>query len=103
MSNIASPQGKEHEGFSRTFRVLRELLRAKWVLWHGNAASALQALQDLEFEVELAGEERRESGRPPSVALRKLERALREFSTYIASNHHLIPSFAERYHTTAAY
>ena len=73
-----SPMNKE--------KILKELERVKWFLWHGNEFRADETLTDLMFEVDGAIEDR-EARRPAHLALKKkLARALEEFGTYIDNN-----------------
>ena len=48
-------------------------------------------------EVENVRNQDREAGRPPSVVLKKLARALDEFATYIDNNSDAIVNYGERY------
>jgi hypothetical protein len=64
----------------------RELERLKWFLWHGNVFRALQVIEDLEDDLEIAG-----------LETSKLAKALREFGGYIRANGNYIPNYGERY------
>ena len=75
-------------GFSGTYesgmtkeKVLKELERVKWFLWHGNLFRADETLTDLMFEVDGAIDEDREARRPAHWVLKKLARALEEFGS----------------------
>jgi hypothetical protein len=78
-------------------RILKELERVKWFLWHGNLFRADETLTDLMFEIDGAMEEDREAQRPAHVVLKKLERALEEFGTYIDNNASGIVNYGERH------
>ncbi len=78
-------------------RILKELERVKWFLWHGNVFRADETLTDLMFEVNGAMEEDREAGRPAQLVLKKLARALEEFGTYIDNNASGIVNYGERH------
>ena len=69
----------------------RELERLKWFLWHGNVYQALQVIQsvagDLEVAVATSGD----------GTARKLLKAVEEFHTYIKNNAGFIPNYGERY------
>ena len=78
-------------------KILKELERAKWFLWHGNVFRADEKLTDLMFEVDGAIEEDREARRPAHLALKKLARALEEFGTYIDNNASGIVNYGERH------
>ncbi|MDM0109305.1 hypothetical protein QTH97_30515 [Variovorax sp. J22R24] len=77
--------------------LIGQLERVKWFLWHGNLIGADGALGDLIDEVDIARNEDREAGRPPSVVLKKLARALDEFATYVDNNAYAIVNYGERY------
>jgi hypothetical protein len=78
-------------------RILQELTRTKWYLWHGNVFQADETLTDLMFEIDGAIQEDHEARRPASIILKKLARALEEFATYIANNAGGIVNYGERY------
>src|SRR5450631_3683869 len=77
--------------------ILKELERAKWFLWHGNVFRADETLTDLMFEVDGAIEEDREARRPAHLVLKKVARALEEFTTYIDNNASGIVNYGERH------
>jgi hypothetical protein len=66
----------------------KELKRVKWNLWHGNVHKALQIVEDLECDLDLAEN---------SQEQRKLLKAVREFGTYITANRTFIPNYGDRY------
>jgi hypothetical protein len=70
-------------------RLMKELERIKWKLWHGNTTSAQQVIED--FEADLSG---LESDYPN---LRKLVTAAREFAAYVALNTASLINYGERY------
>jgi hypothetical protein len=78
-------------------KILKELERVKWFLWHGNVFRADERLTDLMFEVDGAIEEDREARRPAQLVLKKLARALEEFGTYIDNNASGIVNYGERH------
>ena len=61
----------------------------KWYLWHGNVHEALLDLGIVEMLVWNFEDTYPKFG--------KLERAVREFQTYIENNRELIPNYGERY------
>jgi hypothetical protein len=77
--------------------LLKGIERVKWFLWHGNVMRADETLYDLLEEIDGVREQDRQAGRPPSVVLRKLDRALDEFATYIDNNAGAIVNYGERY------
>jgi hypothetical protein len=86
-----------YEGLMTKDKLLRELERVKWFLWHGNMFRADETLTDLMFEVDGAIEEDREAGRPAHLILKKLARALEDFCTYINNNASGIANYGERH------
>ena len=67
----------------------KHLESAKWNLWHGNVLHALQRIDDLGDDLEML---------EANLANRKkLEKAVREFRTYIAANQAFIPNYGDRY------
>lgn len=78
-------------------KILKDLERAKWFLWHGNTFRADETLTDLMFEVDGAIEEDREARRPAHLVLKKLARTLEEFATYIDNNASGIVNYGERH------
>jgi hypothetical protein len=70
--------------------VARELERLKWLLWHGNVCRALQVLESVETDLDMAAA----TGDGPA---RKLLKAVEKFHTYMARNRAFIPNYGERY------
>jgi hypothetical protein len=71
--------------------VIRSLERLKWFLWHGNVYQAVQVIESVEGDLEVAVATSRES------PARKLLKAVAEFHTYIKNNAGFIPNYGERY------
>jgi hypothetical protein len=71
--------------------VTKELERLKWFLWHGNVYQAVQVMQTIEGDLEVAVATGGES------TARKLLKAVEEFRTYIENNAGFIPNYGERY------
>jgi hypothetical protein len=78
-------------------KILKELERVKWFLWHGNVFRADETLTDLMFEIDRAIQEDQESRRSASMILKKLARALEEFATYIDNNAGEIVNYGARH------
>jgi hypothetical protein len=76
---------------------LKNIERVKWFLWHGNVFRADEILYDLLEDIADVREEQREAGLPSSVVLKKLDRALDEFATYVDNNAGAIVNYGERY------
>ena len=70
-------------------RLIKDLERIKWKLWHGNTTGAQEVIED--FEADLFG---LESDYPN---LRKFVTAAREFAAYVASNTDSLINYGERY------
>jgi hypothetical protein len=70
--------------------VVRELERLKWFLWHGNVYRAVQVVQSVEMDLDVA------AALGDRIA-RKLLKAVEEFHTYIENNQGFIPNYGERY------
>jgi hypothetical protein len=71
--------------------VTKELERLKWFLWHGNVYPALQVIQTIEGDLEVAVATSHDG------TARKLLKAVEEFHTYITNNAGFIPNYGERY------
>jgi hypothetical protein len=71
--------------------VTKELERLKWFLWHGNVYQALQVMQTIEGDLEVAVATSNDG------TARKLLKAVEEFHTYITNNAGFIPNYGERY------
>ena len=65
-----------------------QLQRLKWFCWHGNVFRALQTIDDLIFDLDIA------EPRPEQARLLK---AVREFDSYIRANAGRIPNYGERH------
>jgi hypothetical protein len=70
--------------------VVRELERLKWFLWHGNVYRALQVVESVEMDLDVAAA-------TGNGTARKLLKAVEEFHTYIDRNRAFIPNYGERY------
>jgi hypothetical protein len=71
--------------------VIRSLECLKWFLWHGNVSQAVQVIESVEGDLEVAVATSRES------PARKLLKAVGEFHTSIKNNAGVIPNYGERY------
>jgi len=81
--------GVAHHDEAEGERLLRDLERTKWLLWHGNVHRALQTatwLEDNVAELEL-----------DYPHLGKFARAMREFAVYVASNAGSLINYGERF------
>jgi hypothetical protein len=70
--------------------VVWELERLKWFLWHGNVYRALQVVESIEMDLDVAAT-------TSDGTARKLLKAVEEFHTYIENNGGFIPNYGERY------
>ncbi|RZL93946.1 MAG: hypothetical protein EOP82_06155 [Variovorax sp.] len=84
-------QGPEKE------ELLKDIERVKWFLWHGNVFRADDTLNKLLEDIADVREYQRQAGLPSSVVLKKLDRALDEFATYVDNNAGAIVNCGERY------
>ena len=73
---------------------LRDLERIKWLLWNGHASAAIEAVKDMEIDIECAADEDAEELPPP---LHKLRNAVADFRTYLGNNAGMIVDYGERY------
>lgn len=89
-SKVASKKRQQDEVAETTSEeVTAALERVKWFLWHGNVFSALQVLQDIEFDLESL------TSRSPEA--QKLLKSLLEFRGYITANRSFIVNYGDRY------
>jgi len=70
-------------------RLLTQLERIKWHLWHGNVMEALEQTCRLDDELEIWEEN--------PTNKKKLLKLVREFETYIHANGGFIPNYGDRY------
>jgi hypothetical protein len=80
----------EEETYALRDPVVRDLERLKWFLWHGNVYKALQVVQSVEMDLDVAAA-------LGDGTARKLLKTVEEFHTYIARNRTFIPNYGERY------
>ena len=65
-----------------------QIERVKWNLWNGNVRKTLKILEGLETTLDVHA---------PSLEVRKLLKAVREFFTYISTNKEFIVNYGDRY------
>ncbi len=82
-------RGVAHHGEEEGARLLRELERTKWLLWHGNQCRAQQHADDLRDDVKAL-----EMDYPH---LGKFARSAQEFAVYIRSNAGSLINYGERF------
>src|SRR5438270_2691474 len=75
-------------------KVLEELTRLKWFLWHGNVFRALQTVEDLQIDLD--------NTEQPSIEQQKLLKMVTEFGGYIRVNGTWISNYGERYRSGEA-
>ncbi len=80
-----SPPGPQVDPSARAGE---QLQRLKQFLWHGNVFRALQVVDDLAIDLDIAD---------PGPQQRNLLKALRDFATYIRGNEGSIPNYGERH------
>jgi hypothetical protein len=79
----------EEDTYVRREAVVRELERLKWLLWQGNVYRALQVVEAVEMDLDVAAA-------TGDGTARKRFKAVEEFHTYIARNRAFIPNYSER-------
>ena len=67
--------------------VLKDLESIKWYLWHGNVFKALDELQGLEMDLDVATFETK------NEAARKLLKGVEKLRTYVERNRQFIPNY----------
>ena len=67
----------------------KHLKSVKWNLWHGNVLHALQRIDDLDDDLEMLEEN--------PANKKKLQKAVKEFRSYIEANQAFIPNYGDRY------
>jgi hypothetical protein len=67
----------------------KKVERLKWNLWHGNVHRALELIRDLEWDLEAFSES--------SEKVRKMEKAVGGFDSYIRANRQFIPNYGDRW------
>ncbi len=87
--NPLPPDGNEPDEVIDASAIAKRLERLKWNLWHGNVRRALQIVDLLEEDLDMAG--------APFENGRKLHKAMQEFGHYIAVNRAFVPNYGDRY------
>jgi len=82
-------KGLVHSNPKEGKEAIQNLESAKWYLWHGNVAKALDCLEDCYIVCE--GEEIQYKHQ------KKFIKHLEELSTYVENNCHLIPNYGEKW------
>jgi hypothetical protein len=82
-------RGVAHHDHAEGARLLRELERIRWWLWHGNAHRALQHTGDLRDDVDALDLDYTHLGR--------FARAAQEFAVYLADNRGSLINYGERF------
>jgi ABC transporter substrate binding protein len=80
----------EEESYRLRDPVVRSLERLRWLLWHGNVDRALQIVEAVEMDLDVAVA-------TGGGTARNLPKAMQEFHTYIECNRGCIPNDGERY------
>jgi hypothetical protein len=74
----------------------KDLERIKWKLWHGNTAHAITEIDGLVFDLDSYDVGDNPNAQMPEP-VRKMYKAMCEFSTYIKLNRQSIPNYGDRY------
>ena len=85
----APPDDKHSENAAVLADLERHLESLKWNLWHGNVLHALQRIGDLDDDLGMLEDN--------PANKKKLEKAVREFHSYIEANQAFIPNYGDRY------
>ena len=70
-------------------QIAEELTRVKWLLWHGNSFTALEVLEGLGLDLEVGGD--------GHASIKKLGKAVAEFTGYLAANRAFLVNYGDRY------
>jgi hypothetical protein len=96
LATVAKPQtspapadGNEKDEPLDAEKLEKNVEKLKWNLWHGNVYLALQIIETLEWDLDLYTE--------TSEKVRKMEKAVREFDSYIRANRQFIPNYGDRW------
>lgn len=89
MTAELKPDDKHPETAAVLADLERHLDSLKWNLWHGNVLHALQRISDLDDGLGMLEEN--------PANRKKLEKAVREFQSYIEANQAFIPNYGDRY------
>jgi hypothetical protein len=82
--------GDEEVDYPLREPVVRDLERLEWLLWHGNVDRALQLVESVDMDLDVAAA----LGDPRA---RKLLKTAAEFHTYIGRDRTFIPNYGEHY------
>lgn len=89
MTAELKPDGKHPKTAATLADLEKHLDSLKWNLWHGNVLHALQRISDLDDDLDMLEEN--------LANKKKLEKAVREFHSYIEANQAFIPNYGDRY------
>ncbi|CAE6869026.1 ISKra4 family transposase ISAfe13 [Paraburkholderia nemoris] len=89
MTAELKPDDKHPETAAVVADLERHLDSLKWNLWHGNVLHALHRTGDLDDDLDMLEEN--------MANKKKLEKAVREFHSYIEANQAFIPNYGDRY------
>jgi hypothetical protein len=87
-SSPPSPESPDEPSASLANEIGTQLQRLKWFCWHGNVFRALQAIDDILFDLDIT---------EPGPEQARLLKAIREFDSYIRANAGRIPNYGERH------
>ncbi len=83
----SSPESPDEPPVNLADEIGTQLQRLKWFCWHGNVFRALQAVDDILFDLDIT---------EPCPEQARLLKAVREFDSYIRANAERIPNYGER-------
>ena len=83
------PDKQRPEAITVLAEMEKHLESTKWNLWHGNVLHALQRIDDLDDDLDMLEQS--------PANKKKLQKAVKEFRSYIGVNQAFIPNYGDRY------
>ena len=89
MATELKPDEQRPEPVTILAEIEKHLASTKWNLWHGNVMHALQRIDDLDDDLDVLEQN--------PANKKKLQKAIKEFRSYIEANQAFIPNYGDRY------
>ena len=89
MATELKPDEQRPEPVTILAEIEKHLASTKWNLWHGNVMHALQRIDDLDDDLDILEQN--------PANKKKLQKAIKEFRSYIEANQAFIPNYGDRY------
>jgi hypothetical protein len=83
------PDKQQPEAVNVIAEIEKHLESTKWNLWHGNVLHALQRIDDLDDDLDMLEQN--------PANKKKLQKAVKEFRSYIEANQAFVPNYGDRY------